>query len=62
MLRSIPLKNVKYPVEKRDGSHSLLGFLRTLGVSLWDPTHLLSDNGGQFTAKLFQNVCAIPGI
>ena len=26
------------------------------------PAHLLSDNGGQFTAKFFQDVCAILGI
>ena len=51
-----------HPVEEHHRSHSRQGLLRTLGVSLWPPAHLLSDNGGQVTAKFFQDVCAILGI
>ena len=49
-------------MEEHHRSHSRQGFLRTLGASLWAPAHLLSNNGGQFTTKFFQDVCAVLGI
>ena len=55
MVRNIPLKNITAATVAK-------AFCEHWVFQYGPPAHLLSDNGGQFTAKFFQEVCAIFGI
>ena len=55
MVRTIPLKNITAATVAK-------AFCEHWVFHCGPPAHLLSDNGGQFTAKFFQDVCAILGI
>ena len=54
--------SANHPVEQHHRIHSHEGFCVHWVFHYKPPAHLLPDNGGQFTAKFFQDVCAIPGI
>ena len=55
MVRTIPLKNITAATVSKD-------FCGHWVFQYGPRAHLLSDNGGQFTAKFFQDVCAILGV
>ena len=55
MVRTIPLKNITAATVAE-------AFCEHWVFHYGPPAQLLSDNGGKFTAKFFQDVCAILGI
>ena len=60
-IRPILEDGASHPAQKYYRSHSRQGFLRPLDFSPWAPSPF-PDNGRQFTAKFFQDICAILGI
>ena len=54
MVRTVPLKNVT-------AATVATAFCEQWVLHYGSPVRLLSDNGGQFTSKFFQDICAILG-
>ena len=55
LVRTVPLKNIT-------AAHIAQAFVHNWVFVYGPPVRLLSDNGTQFTARFFQNICRILGI
>ena len=55
LVRTVPLKNIT-------AAHIAQAFVHNWVFLHGPPVRLLSDNGTQFTARFFQNICRILGI